>query len=360
MLQSIDTLIAFVLIVTVASMFVTILVQIFSALLSLRGKNLANALSVAFQTIAPSLKDEAHQLSAKILSDPLLSDSTRTLKNKISGIVSTVAQRAAPWHFRNIRGATHLASAVRPEEVYGALVRLSEQNDVGAKKILGALFIPKDEEETIHKQLALFRAIADDIPDEETRRKLLAAVEETPANFLVKADAARAKFDLWFVAAEDRAQQWFRLHTRGLAIAASFLIAFLFQLDAVEIFHRVSTSAATRNALVAASPTFVQQTSPDQKANSLGDLERRISATGFDFVPVDFWRWPTQLPEAPRSSPFWYYVWSYWRHSLGMTIFAALLTLGAPYWYNLLKNLTSLRPALAQAIGKEEAKTPNE
>jgi len=38
MLQSIDTLIAFVVIMTVASLFVTILVQISSATLSLRGR----------------------------------------------------------------------------------------------------------------------------------------------------------------------------------------------------------------------------------------------------------------------------------------------------------------------------------
>ena len=55
MLQSIDTLIAFVVIMTVASLFVTIIVQMFSAALSLRGKNLANALAITFQTIDPSL-----------------------------------------------------------------------------------------------------------------------------------------------------------------------------------------------------------------------------------------------------------------------------------------------------------------
>jgi len=31
------------------------------------------------------------------------------------------------------------------------------------------------------------------------------------------------------------------------------------------------------------------------------------------------------------------------------------LSLGAPYWYNILKNLTSLRPAMAKLIGQEKA-----
>jgi hypothetical protein len=92
-----------------------------------------------------------------------------------------------------------------------------------------------------------------------------------------------------------------------------------------------------------------------EKQKVLDQLGSTVSATGFDFIPPKFWRWPTEIPAQPRCSTGCYRFWSYWRHSPGMLLFTALLTLGAPYWYNLLKNLTSLRPALAQAIGKEEA-----
>ena len=310
----------------------------------------------------------------------------------------------------------------------GQELRRTYDSDPDAKKILAALFVPLKEAEAIKKRLGVFREIAREIADAPVKEKLLAAVEETPANLLVEADAARMKFDAWFSTAQDRAQQWFQLHTRGLTIGASFLIAFLFQLDAVEIFHHVSVSPAARNALVAASQGIVQQADgvlrekgdlvqriaddwnraqPDyvlshtsilrntaqledevrkltseasdpmseadfraqfqqirdsaikshfaEKKELLDELERRVDASAFDFIPAGFWRWPTQVPAASDASPAWYYFWSYWRHTLGMLLCTALLTLGAPYWYNLLKNLTSLRPALARAIGKEEA-----
>jgi hypothetical protein len=35
-----------------------------------------------------------------------------------------------------------------------------------------------------------------------------------------------------------------------------------------------------------------------------------------------------------------------------------LLALGAPFWFNLLKNLTSLRPALATLIEKRPTSAP--
>src|ERR1700674_38147 len=43
-------------------------------------------------------------------------------------------------------------------------------------------------------------------------------------------------------------------------------------------------------------------------------------------------------------------------HLLGMLFFAALLSLGAPYWFNLLKTLTSFRPLLAQEVDKDKAR----
>jgi hypothetical protein len=41
-------------------------------------------------------------------------------------------------------------------------------------------------------------------------------------------------------------------------------------------------------------------------------------------------------------------------HILGILFSAALLSLGAPFWYNALKNLASLRSTVAQNISKEQ------
>lgn len=445
MLQSIDTLIAFVVIMTVASLFVTITVQMLSALLSLRGKNLANALALTFQTIDPSIGDKAHQLAAKILSDPLLSDSTMTKKDKKKA-PAWVTTRKGPWNFQNIWGAAHLASAIRPEEVYAVLRRLKERKE-SAARLETELVTAKEnlagarggeERETAEEHVARAKAAvgpklsADALALRETAVSILAALERpaedgasmtaAPVRNRVLAaldnpeargeiDPARAKFDAWFTTAQDRAQQWFQLHTRGLTIGASILIALLLQLDAVEIFHFVSTNAAARNALVATADSVMRNadgalderggliariaaaaTSPGQPAidlrgiNHVGELEaamakrdgekfnpeafaalvrqttaeyyrdqrdrlseltRGVSATGFEFIPIGYWRWPAGTgvqANLARIGP----------HLPGIALFAALLTLGAPYWFNVLKNLASLRPALARAIAQDE------
>jgi hypothetical protein len=45
-------------------------------------------------------------------------------------------------------------------------------------------------------------------------------------------------------------------------------------------------------------------------------------------------------------------------HLLGILATVGLLALGAPFWFNLLKNLTSLRPALATLIEKRPTSAP--
>ena len=55
MLDSLDTLIAFVLIMLVVSLLITIVVQMCASTLNLRGQNLLSALENAFAAIAPSL-----------------------------------------------------------------------------------------------------------------------------------------------------------------------------------------------------------------------------------------------------------------------------------------------------------------
>src|ERR1051325_11930349 len=75
MLNTLDTVIAFAVIMTVLSLLITIVVQMVSTAFSLRGKNLANALALTFQTIDPTIGDYAHSLAAQILRDPIFSDS---------------------------------------------------------------------------------------------------------------------------------------------------------------------------------------------------------------------------------------------------------------------------------------------
>jgi hypothetical protein len=91
MLNTIDTVIAFAVIMTVLSLLITIVVQMVSGAFSLRGKNLANALALTFQTIDPNIGKYANSLAAQILRDPIFSDSV--WRKKARPILDEAAQK---------------------------------------------------------------------------------------------------------------------------------------------------------------------------------------------------------------------------------------------------------------------------
>jgi hypothetical protein len=83
-----------------------------------------------------------------------------------------------------------------------------------------------------------------------------------------------------------------------------------------------------------------------------------VHDAGFDLVPKPlFGRWEKDpVPYWARCLSPWFA--HYLRHFLGVMITAGLLALGAPFWFNLLKNLMNLRPAVASLVEKRPQSTP--
>ena len=472
MLQSIDTLIGFIVIVLAASLLVTILVQMLSAAFALRGKNLGNALALTFQTIDPDIGQKAYALAERILSDPRLSGSSITMKTLDW---SPPANQLRPWSWWSLFNGLQLASAIRPQEIYDLLKKIAkdatdekltttqsavtnatagiDKNAIGkntggmltkngtnksrigprkkqlstddltklATKLLEELDRPHGKIEQVNKEFFALHTLADKIPIADEKIKIADAINKAQASFDTmsvnfKADAD--ELSKWFTAAQDRAQQWFQMHTRIFTIICGIVLAFLLQLDAVEIFKFVSTNATSRAALAASADKLVDKADgvlekngslldriydsvkkkisaidlpkdvraaagnsaalkkaiqddaihkvpadfstkydeaekeaidayyKDRRAQ-MDDLTKGVAATGFDLLPNRLWhRWDFE------NGTDWDHFMS---HLWGMLITAGLLSLGAPYWYNILKNLTSLRPAITKLIGQDKA-----
>ena len=91
-------------------------------------------------------------------------------------------------------------------------------------------------------------------------------------------------------------------------------------------------------------------------------LQGSLDNTGFDLFPKQGWRWEH---EDGGGTSIWLHnffgmLWS--RHLFGMVLSALLLSLGAPFWFNTLKSLASLRSCVATNISDEDKaqlKNPN-
>jgi transposase-like protein len=281
MLQSIDTLIGFVVIVLAASLLVTILVQMLSAAFALRGKNLGNALALTFQTIDPDIDKKAYALAERILSDPRLSDSSITMKRLDW---SPPANQLRPWSWWSLFNGLQLASAIRPEEIYDLLKKIggsvkpgeSHKSRIGprknqlssdelsklATKLLEELGRPHGKIKKVNKEFFALRALVDKVSTADEEKKIAEAIHKAQASFEAISADFKGEADVlskWFTAAQDRAQQWFQMHTRIFTIICGIVLAFLLQLDAAEIFKFVSTNATSRAALAASADKLVDR-----------------------------------------------------------------------------------------------------
>ena len=165
-------------------------------------------------------------------------------------------------------------------------------------------------------------------------------------------DAAYKKFHYWTEICQERVQQWFTLHTRLFTILFAFVFAFWLQLDTVEIFKLVSSNKALREKLSAQSAAVTSQAekvlggpldknTTDTLKQHYADVKADFDNSGFALFPKD------------GVGKRWREGWNA-AHWFGVLFSVGLLSLGAPFWYNALKNLTSLRSAVAQIISKEQ------
>jgi hypothetical protein len=413
MLNTLDTVIAFAVIMTVLSLLITIVVQMVSATLSLRGKNLANALALTFQTIDPNIGKHAYSLAAQILRDPIFSDSLLQKKgrpvldeaaqkfiaaqrklrdarlrkaddpNRADAISEATAEvqaasadvtlpkvnpnREEPWGFWTLPwgGAMEIATAIRPGEIYRVLQELREMSPEEAQ----LREIPKELPDKARQLIAVLHRW--DQPAMESRRKLadIAALSKifAPEQQKTVLDALESfgstvdrattqaydRFQRWFGSAQDRAEQWFQMHVRAVTITAAILVTVFLQLDTVEIYYKLRSEPKLVDALVKAAPGVLEQggtvqspSDTETREKTFADLKAKIDSAGFELLPPGwFGRWP-------KDQRWWF------NHLFGLALTAGLLTLGAPFWFNLLKNLMNLRPAVATLIEKRPTSAP--
>lgn len=366
MLQTLDVVIAFVVILTVVSLLITLAVQTLSAALSLRGKNLANALALTFQTIDPQLGAQAHSLAEHILKDPILSDSLFRAKNRAA---ATTPSRKTAWGLLDdLGGAFGLATAVRPGEIYRILHDLGGPSATAASQrgappvlaqsaaqLLAALGLPDGTAREAQAKLAAVEQIANIFTTTEQKQAVVEALGSLGSTVERASTQAYDRFQRWFGTAQDRAEQWFQVHVRAVTVVLSFLLSFALQLDTVEIFRQLHANQALTQKLIRAgslieapaSGSAGTPASVEELTQRFQTEKQRLLDTGFALAPAPlFHRWENEKDFQLGG------------HLLGMLMTAGLLTLGAPFWFNLLKNLMNLRPAVATLIERRPQSAP--
>ena len=307
MLKTLDVLIGLSVVMMLMSLMVTVLTQFVTGVINSRGRHLLHGVADLLRQIQPDLDQAtAKKISAAVLTHPLI--------------------RGVGWRFGAIiqrdeltKILLELAAGNGPQTLDRAAAEqltlaLKNSGIDDPKKVIDSVRIKLLDIETSHPELGV------------SVRNGMALLEHARSPFLAKVNA-------WFDQTMDRVSQRFTATTRAVAFAMALLVAVVVQLDTPLLVNRLATDPQLRASMVQEAMKVDDKLTNDQRSAEL----KKLASADLVNVPADFAEWKRGWQgQDPHPTP------------MGVLLSAFLLSLGAPFWYNGLKNLLRLRSLIAR------------
>jgi len=318
MLKTLDILIGAVMVLLLFSMAVTVITQAVTSLFQQRGKHLLDGLTSLLQQLGVSTRDLAAEIAKAVLTHPALTT--------VPGKLATVVHRGE---------FTKLLMDVASGQSF---VQLEQKALDELKQMLAKQGVPDPA-----KTLSNIRTTALQI--ETVNPQLATHVREQMAILKECATDYVAKVNFWFDQTMDRVSQAFTQHALRVTVAVAFLVVLVVQLDIIAVVDRLSIDQQFRDTIVAEAAKTVNANAQNPNDPKSYNIDTRsyynfLNTAGLITLPTNK-QWPEQLSD-PRRYP-------------GMIISILLLSLGAPFWYNILKKLLGLRSILADKDDQQRA-----
>lgn len=212
---------------------------------------------------------------------------------------------------------------------------------------------------TPHKkgQLAFadFERGVQNMPEGDVRTALLALVEDADADI----EGVRRAIEGWFEDKMDRASGWYKRRTQIWTLAVAVCLTAASNADTLRMIRRLWTNPEMRAAFVEESKARAQQPLPSvsveypdpenpdnpvvtELGNAAAVSERQRALLG------QVLGWQSDAPDEPEN--IW---WRWLQRLLGWLLTVLAVSLGAPFWFDLLNKFVHIRTA-----GKSPDETP--
>jgi len=304
MLKTLDILIGATTVVLLFSMAVTVITQALTTFFQRRGRHLKTGLANLLQQLGIPTRQCGEDIADHVLRHPMIADG----KGNLGTVVKREEFVKLLLDFASGEGLSTLG-----EESKNALLAVIQKNGIAdpssALKNIRALEL---QLEASDPQLA------------NHVRQALAIVHGAGSDFV-------AKINSWYDQTIDRVSQRFTKYTHWVTIGIAAVVVLTVQLDIIAVIDRLSIDDQFRNTVAAGWAGKVSgDNSVQANPRPYYDL---LSQAGLVTLPTTA-GWVNQLKET-RKIP-------------GMLLSVLLVSLGAPFWYSVLKDLLQLRSNIAQ------------
>ena len=307
MLKTLDILIGATTVVLLFSMAVTVITQALNNLFHRRGRHLKAGLANLLQQLGISSRTCAEDIADHVMRHPMIADG----KGNLGTVVKREEFVKLLLDFAGGEGMSSLG-----DESKNALLAVIQKNGIpdplSALKNIRALEL---QLEASDPQLA------------SNVRQALAIVHGAGSDFI-------ARINSWYDQTIDRVSQRFTNYTHFVTIGISVVVVLTVQLDIIAVMDRLSIDDQFRSAVVDISAKqYASNGDTSAAKTNPGPYYDLLNKAGLVTLPTSA-GWVSQLKET-RKIP-------------GMLLSVFLLSLGAPFWYGILKDLLQLRSTVAQ------------
>jgi hypothetical protein len=171
------------------------------------------------------------------------------------------------------------------------------------------------------------------IQSPEVRRVLLTALDSAQGDL----DAVRLTLQAWYDSSMDRVSGWYKRSTQWIIFGIGLSVAVIMNVDTVDITKFLYTNKAARSAIVA----DAQVAAADTAFRHSGYPQARARLTDESLLPIGL-----EHVKTPRDVL---------HHIIGWFVTALAVTMGAPFWFDLLNKMMVIRSTV-----KPHEKSPEE
>jgi len=174
-------------------------------------------------------------------------------------------------------------------------------------------------------------------------------------NLMVEADGNLDKFKEimggWFDETMERVTGWYKRRVQLITFIIGLTIAFALNVDTIAIAKKLTNESDTRLEMVKLASEYAKDADPADTTSVqmsaemqeiIGNIQNQESIISLEWPPFDV-----------TTSVFWLWI-------VGCLTTAIALSLGAPFWFDILNKVSKLKSGGAQAAATTEKQAPEE
>jgi hypothetical protein len=172
------------------------------------------------------------------------------------------------------------------------------------------------------KTFAEVRDAVNEIQNEDLRRVLLLSLNDANGRL----DKARESVESWFNDAMERVSGWYKRKVQVIILLVALVVSVALNADTFNVASSLWNDTALRESVVAAAQRATEQ----PLSEDIGEIRQQIT----DFqLPLGWQGWQS-LPATPVE---------WLAKGFGLLFTAAALSLGAPFWFDVLNKVMRIR-----------------